>query len=128
MEIKMTNAKAIDYVLTTVENLPEDVKEKLVNIKASYEKKATNRKPTATQVENEKFAIDIVEFLKANANTGYTITDIQKAIPSIAECSNQKISAIVRKLVESNEVTRNVEKGKAYFSVEVAVADEVEGE
>ena len=49
---KMTNVKALSYILTNCE-LPEDVKSKVEAMKASYEKKASAvRKTTPTQTEN----------------------------------------------------------------------------
>ena len=44
----------------------------------------------------------------------YTVTDIQKAVGLE---SNQKASALVRQLKESDLVVRTEEKGKAYFSL-----------
>lgn len=42
---------------------------------------------------------------------------MQKSNAELAEYSNQKISAIIRKLVESAQVIKTVEKKKSYFSV-----------
>ena len=47
---KMTNVKALEYVLTNCADLPSEVSEKLTSMKASFEKKASaERKPTPTQ-------------------------------------------------------------------------------
>ena len=43
----------------------------------------------------------------------YTVTDIQKAVGLE---SNQKASALIRQLKESDLVIRKEEKGKAYFT------------
>ena len=45
----------------------------------------------------------------------YTITDLNKNIDGLSELSNQKISALVRQLVESGKVIREEVKRKAYF-------------
>lgn len=85
-------------------------------MKASYEKKATaERKPTPTQTENANFKADILAFL-ADGNK-YTVSDMMKGIPSIADLSNQRVSAIVRQLTISGEVIRVEEKRKAYFQL-----------
>lgn len=112
---KITNVKALSYILTNCE-LPEEVKAKVEAMKASYEKKASaERKPTATQTENVTFKEAILAFL-ADGNK-YTVSDMMKGIPSIAELSNQRVSAIVRQLVVSGEVIRVEEKRKAYFQL-----------
>lgn len=112
---KITNVKALSYILTNCE-LPEEVKSKVEAMKASYEKKASaERKPTPTQTENASFKADILAFL-ADGNK-YTVSDMMKGIPSIADLSNQRVSAIVRQLVVSGEVIRVEEKRKAYFQL-----------
>ena len=47
---------------------------------------------------------------------GYTITDLLKSVPSIADLTNQRVSAIVRQMVESGDLQREEIKRKAYFS------------
>ena len=112
---KITNVKALSYILTNCE-LPEEVKAKVEAMKASYEKKATaERKPTPTQTENANFKADILAFL-ADGNK-YTVSDMMKGIPSIAELSNQRVSAIVRQLTLTGEVQRIEDKRKAYFKL-----------
>lgn len=112
---KITNVKALSYILTNCE-LPEEVKSKVEAMKASYEKKASaERKPTPTQTENANFKAEILAFL-ADGNK-YTVSDLMKGIPSIADLSNQRVSAIVRQLVANGEVMRVEEKRKAYFQL-----------
>ena len=71
---------------------------------------------TAKQIENDKLADIIIETLM-NSENPMTITEMQKSNEELAEYSNQKISAIIRKLVESAQVIKTVEKKKSYFSV-----------
>lgn len=112
---KITNVKALSYILTNCE-LPEEVKAKVEAMKASYEKKATaERKPTATQTENANFKASILAVL-ADGNQ-YTISDLMKAVPELAELSNQRVSAIVRQLTLTGEVQRIEDKRKAYFKL-----------
>jgi predicted RNA-binding protein (virulence factor B family) len=40
-----------------------------------------------------------------------------KAVPSLSELSNQRVSAIVRQMTLSGEVVRIEDKRKAYFKV-----------
>jgi predicted transcriptional regulator len=123
---KMTNVRAIDFVLTNCE-IPADVAEKLGKMREQFVKKSTGeRKPTATQTENADFKNDILNGMEPG--TLYTITDLIKAIPSIADLSNQRVSALVRQLVESGAVIRTEEKRKAYFSLAEIGEDEGEDE
>lgn len=112
---KMTNKKAITYVLTNCE-VPAEIKAKLETMLASLEKKSATgeRKPTATQVANK----GLKEILLANlGNEPKTVTEIIKSIPQFVEMemSNQKCSALVKQLVDSGKVVKVTEKGKSLF-------------
>ena len=119
---KMTNVKAINYVLGNCE-VPADVKEKLEKMREQFVKKnSAERKPTANQVENQGYKADILAYLGTVESA--TITDLMKAVPSLAELSNQRVSAIVRQLKDSGEVVREEIKRKAYFSIATAEVEE----
>lgn len=114
---KMTQKNAIAYVIANCE-VPQDVMEKLVSMKAQLEKKASKsgeRKPTKTQVANEGFKQVILSNMEKDRL--YTITEITKEMPFGEELSTQRVSAIVRQLKESGAVVRTEEKRKAYFSL-----------
>lgn len=114
---KMTNVKAINYVVENFgADLPADVAEKLAKIKASFEKKSENRKPTATQKENEVVKEAILAVLE-EAEGGLTVTEIQAKDETLGAASNQKVSALLRQLVEANKVEKYTEKKKSYFKV-----------
>lgn len=76
-----------------------------------HSKKNTNRKPTKAQAENEEIKAKILEVMESGK--AYTVTEIQKAVGLE---SNQKASALIRQLKESDLVIRKEEKGKAYFT------------
>ena len=78
-------------------------------------KNASEKKPTAQQVANEGLKDVILEVLKSNGGL-MTITDIQKSAEELADLSNQRISALVRQMVDAGEVIRTEDKRKAYFS------------
>lgn len=71
---------------------------------------------TKTQKENEGLVEVIYEAL-AEVGAPVTITDLQKANEGLAEYSNQKISALMKKLVEAKRVTKVIDKKKSYFSI-----------
>ena len=124
---KMTNVKAINYVLENC-NVPSDVAEKLTKMKEQFVKKnSAERKPTANQVENAGLKTAILDFLAENKGA-YTVTDLMKSVSALADLSNQRVSALVRQLVEDGSVVRTEEKRKAYFSYNGEVAEEVSEE
>ena len=117
MTTKMTQKNAIAYVLDNC-TVPEDVKEKLVSMKASLEKKSAKsgeRKPTKTQVANEGFK----QVILSNMEKGrlYTIGELTKEMPFGEELSSQRVSALITQLKKSGDVVRTEDKRKAYFSL-----------
>lgn len=109
---KITNVKALSIVLDTCE-LSAEVRAKLEKMKAQFEKKnSAEKKPTATQIANEGIKNVILETL---GNSSLTITEMQKINGELAELSNQKISALLKQMVESGSVVREEIKRKAHF-------------
>ena len=87
------------------------------------DKKAQNKKATKTQEQNVGIKATILEVL-ATIGSG-TVTDIQNGNEGLSALSNQKVSALIRQLVESGEVVRTTDKKKSIFSL---AESEVEGE
>ena len=111
---KMTNIKALDFVLTNCADLPSEVVEKLTAMKEALAKKSSaESKPTPTQIENQSHKAEILSLLSDGKER--TITDLMKEIPSLSELSNQRVSALVRQLTQSGEVERKEVNRKAYF-------------
>ena len=77
-------------------------------------KNSGERKPTAQQKANETLKDAILKGIKENVQ--YTITAIIKTVPECTELTNQKVSAVVRQMVEKGSLIRTEEKGKAYFT------------
>lgn len=75
-------------------------------------KNTAPKNPTAKQLENEKLKDIILDHI---GEKSMTVSEIQKEILG-DEFSNQRVSAIVKQLVEDNSLIRTVEKRKAYFS------------
>ena len=95
----------------------------LENELALLDKKAQNKKATKTQEQNVGIKATILEVL-ATIGSG-TVTDIQNGNEELSALSNQKVSALIRQLVESGEVVRTTDKKKSIFSL---AKSEVEGE
>ena len=75
-------------------------------------KNAADKKPTAQQTANKAICEAIVEGMEPNRL--YTITDLIKEIPECADLTNQRVSALVRGMIDIH-IERVEEKRKAYF-------------
>lgn len=79
------------------------------------EKRASNKKPTAKQKENEVFKAEILDMLQRE-DVPMTVSDIRENVPSIAQLTTQRISAMLTALVKDEKVVRSYIKKVAYFS------------
>ena len=95
----------------------------LENELALLDKKAQNKKATKTQEQNVGIKATILKVL-ATIGSG-TVTDIQNGNEELSALSNQKVSALVRQLVENGDVVKTIDKKKSIFSL---AESEVEGE
>ena len=75
-----------------------------------------NKKPTATQLENEKLKQAILDFMKPD--NLYAISELQKKVPECEELSNQKIAALLRQLKDDEHKVEKIEdKRKIYWKL-----------
>ena len=79
-------------------------------------KKSASRKPTATQKENEGFKTEILVAL-SGADEPMSIKALQEAVPSIAKLSNQRVSHLLKALVDSGQVVKVYVKKVPLFSL-----------
>ena len=87
--------------------------------------KKTSAKSTKVNTEQVELMEKIVDALN-EIGRSVTISELQKENAEMAEYSNQKLSAMLKKLVDNKQVTKMVDKKKSYFMV--AKTPEVEGE
>lgn len=80
------------------------------------EKKNATKGETATQKANA-VTLDIIKDTLAKFDTPIRISELQDADARLGELSNQKISALLKKLVDSNEVVKTLVKKVAYFEL-----------
>ena len=108
---------AILTVLATVEDTDVSGLTAFVNHEIELlENKRSSTKPTKTQTENLAVKETIVSVLK-EIGKPVTITEMQKFSAELAEFSCQKLSALLKQLVENDKtVTKVTEKKKTYFS------------
>jgi polyhydroxyalkanoate synthesis regulator phasin len=117
---KMTKATAWTIVKGIVENSGHPQAEELVakidnELALLAKKNSAEKKPTAQQTANVGIMSAIIEGMIPNRL--YTVTEIIKEIPACAELTNQRVSALLRQLVEAGKVKRTEDKRKAYFQV-----------
>ena len=117
----MTNSKKMtkrDYfnsllVIDEVANNPELVNFIEHELELLAKKNSAEKKPTAVQTANNGIKESILEGMEDGKK--YTITDLIKEIDACAELTNQRVSALVRQMIEDGKVERIEEKRKAYF-------------
>ena len=126
MEKKMTKKEYFAVLAEVVANSDMENKEGALAFIAHevelLEKKSAKSGQTKTQKENAEILVKIKAEL-AEVSKAVTITELQAASAEMAQYSNQKLSALLKKLVESGEVVKTTEKKKSYFAVA-----EIEGE
>ena len=128
--MKLTNKIALEIALNAIENsvLPNwsftegenrlevskaEAMEKLTKMMEQFDKKAnTEKKPTQRQMDAEQEAAALLAELR-EAGKAMTVSDMIAELPSCKSFSNQKVSALIRKL--GTAVERIEEKRKAYF-------------
>lgn len=119
-EKKMTKKEMFAVVRGIVEASEQCTDEVLAFIDHEVEllsRKSDNSKKTKSQIENEAVMAKILEAL-AEVGEPVTISDLQKTVPAMAEYSNQKLSSLLKKLVEDEKkVVKTIDKKKSYFSL-----------
>ena len=118
---KMTKKETINLLIDVLNGTREveDVQifvDFLVHERELLEKKSSNSGQTKTQKENEFVKEKIVNALGVIGKF-VTITELQEQNEEMANYSNQKLSALLKQLVDSNIVSRVVDKKKAYFKL-----------
>ena len=78
-------------------------------------KNSAEKKPTAQQTANAGIQSAILSAMSAEPNRLFTITELIKSVPECADLTNQRVSALVRQLVDAGKVERTEEKRKAFF-------------
>lgn len=115
-EKKITKRESFTEIKGILEELG---KERLVQVmehelELLAKKNSADKKPTAVQIANEGIKEVILDTL-ADSGKMMTISEMQKANEELGELSNQRISALVRQLINDGKVERLEDKRKAYF-------------
>ena len=75
-----------------------------------------NKKPTEKDIANKELKTAILTFADMNGGQ-YTVTDFIKNVPACAGLSQQKISAMVRQMVEDGNLEKVIVKRVSYFRI-----------
>lgn len=78
------------------------------------DKKAANKKPSKTQEENVEIKAEIVSVLSEEKTT---VSELMTKSDTLKGLSNQKISALLRQLVEEGKAVKTIDKKKSYFAI-----------
>ena len=113
---KITKAQKFEMLLAIPAVAESEMLKEFVEheLELLAKKNSADKKPTAQQTANKAIADAIVDVLAENPTRLYTITEIIKEVPECADLTNQRVSAIVRGLLDK-ELKRVEDKRKAYF-------------
>lgn len=131
--MKLTNKIALEIALNAIENsvLPNwsftegenrlevskaEAMEKLTKMMEQLDKKASaEKKPTKNQLEADALADALYDEMLADGGK-LTVSEMLAKFDCVKGMSNQKVSAIVRKLKDAGRVVKDVEGRKSLFS------------
>jgi formate dehydrogenase maturation protein FdhE len=112
---KMTKVEMFALIADKVGDEPEMV-EFIQHEIELLNKKATSKKPTKVQVENEGFKAEILAYL-TEIGKAVTIKEMQSAVECLAELSNQKMTHLLSALIAEGKIKKEYEKKTPYYSI-----------
>lgn len=79
-------------------------------------KNSADKKPTAQQEANAVIKTAVLEVLGDGKKR--TVSDLLKEVPGLPDTmTNQRMSALVRQMVDAGQVVRSEDKRKAFFAI-----------
>ena len=112
---KMTKVEMFTLIADKVADEPEMV-EFIQHEIELLNKKATSKKPTKVQVENEGFKAEILAYL-TEVGKAVTIKEMQSAVEVLANLSNQKMTHLLSALIDEKKISKEYEKKTPYYSI-----------
>ena len=91
------------------------IEHELELLERKSEKKSENKKPTATQLENEKLKVAILNNMEENRL--YAIAEMTKIFPECDGLSTPKMSSVLNQLVNEGKVVKETDKRKIYWKL-----------
>lgn len=81
-------------------------------------KNSAEKKPTAQQEANATIKAGVLAVMEANPKQLFTVSELLKKVPNLPDTmTNQRMSALVRQMVDAGQVKRTEDKRKAFFSL-----------
>lgn len=120
-EKKITKRMVVEMMLADEHIVGnEQFKAYLENELELLKKKAENKKATKNQEANVEIKADILEVMAHMAPS--TATEIMNAVKSVdtvkyVTLTNQRVSALLRQLIEDNKVVKSVDKKVSKFAL-----------
>lgn len=119
---KITYVDALNFAIDTIQASAsfreddEEIVEKLEALKGTLEKRKSA--PSKKRIEEMNGRVEAVyEALLAN-DEPVTVTELMKgATNEVATYSNQRVSALLSKLVKDGRAIKTVEKRKAFYAI-----------
>ena len=121
-EKKITKRMVVEMMLADEHIVGnEQFKAYLENELELLKKKSENKKATKNQEANVEIKADILEVMVHMAPS--TATEIMNAVKSVdtvkyATLTNQRVSALLKQLIEDNKVVKSVDKKVSMFALE----------
>ena len=115
MEKRLTKKEYFGIIRVIVEDR-QDLVEFIDHELELLNKKSSSKGQSKTQKENEEIKVKIINALTEIARP-VTITELQENNEEMAIYSNQKLSALLKQLVDTQQVAKVIDKKKSYFSV-----------
>lgn len=114
---KTTYKTALDYAIDNLVDAPDDILEKLQNLKFQLEKKSTaERKPTKEQEANLATAIALADFLRENGEK--TSAEIRTEFTPCIGMTPQKLVGICKRGVEEGILSKREEGRRTYYNAQ----------
>lgn len=110
---KMTKKDYFAQIKAKYNLTEEEIKFIDHEIELLEKKSSTEKKPTAQQVANDAIKVAILDNMVEKKM--YTITEIIKTVPECSDLTNQRVSALMRQLIDDKQIVRIEDKRKAYF-------------
>lgn len=117
MKTKITYVSSLTTAIENPSALSAEEREKLVALRESLIKRNATKSNAPTKVQKQNAEIGEAVLASMEMGVTYSNADICALVPALAEASSQKVSPIMRKLVESGAVVKSVVKGKNFYTL-----------
>ena len=118
--VKLTKAQKFAMIadIPEVKNNPMLAEFIAHEVELLSKKNSADKKPTAQQEANATIKADILGVMEANPKQLFTVSELLKKVPNLPDTmTNQRMSALVRQMVDAGQVKRTEDKRKAFFSL-----------